>query len=381
MSPCFQGDPGPGFWAKEHGPYASQEECDADCSIKGACCDGESCTLKTKCECRRTPGAYFLGVGTTCDDEPCPCTPVETLCEQDWDSITWTADITDLVVQCTPHGIPPGLFPDNTFGRVIVSETQLNRSGLCLVANEYVGNGWTTRGCGVSAQGDDAAVLTLTACEQSDGSIRYDLFAFAASSADEKSGDSFNGFSFSKTLPSSTAACPDELVFTVADLSSGFFSAANGLIDITGGEIRLQMQACSLEAENGNCGWWCDNVGARSQTPDSYDVEVTLNGQTATFSLGRLFPAGYGISGVSNSLQLVRLLAVFFNDCTDDLGTYRIRFTGLFYDAANGNALASFVAITEPIAAGTCCPEGVELTLTAAGFGEGQTVGSLTLLC
>lgn len=73
MSPCFQGDPPPGFLIKESGPYASQEECDDDCSILGACCTPQGCIQTTRCNCRKEDGKNWLGVGISCTPDPCDC--------------------------------------------------------------------------------------------------------------------------------------------------------------------------------------------------------------------------------------------------------------------------------------------------------------------
>lgn len=379
MSPCFQGDPGRGFWPKDHGPYTSKEECDAECSILGACCDGESCTLKTKCECRDIPGAYFLGAGTDCNSDPCPCTPVATLCAQDWDAISWTADIVDVVLRCTPHKI-------TTRNNAMVSQDQINRSGICLKPSLSVEGSWVNRGCNANAFADEFPFLTLTACERSDGSVRYDLYWGATNviSSDANPDLFINGFLFSKTLPSSAGTCPDEIVFTADDLASNLWAADNGVIDITGGEIRLQIQSCTLAEPNGFCGWWCDSVGEPTQTPAEYDVEVTLPLGTATFTLYRQLDFvgaaadRYEFINVANSLQIIQFEARFINDCFDAAGTYRIYFYVQFY---TGTEFIICVGTSDPIAAGTCCPEGVSVPLIGAGFYEGQTLGSVNLLC
>lgn len=48
------------------GGYATEEDCLNRCN-EGACCVGYTCTVVKQCQCQ---GA-FLGVGTTCDSNPC----------------------------------------------------------------------------------------------------------------------------------------------------------------------------------------------------------------------------------------------------------------------------------------------------------------------
>jgi hypothetical protein len=82
MSPCFQADPGDGFTPGQNG-YQSQEECEANCSQTGACCDNGSCSQQKKCDCKAEDGKIFFGVGSECEDTPCPCEAISSDC--DWD--------------------------------------------------------------------------------------------------------------------------------------------------------------------------------------------------------------------------------------------------------------------------------------------------------
>jgi hypothetical protein len=92
MSPCFQADPGDGSIARQ-GIYQSQEECETDCSQEGACCSGESCEQTTRCQCKAEDGKVFIGAGTTCESNPCPCSI------PDIESIEVTIEATDYSAQ------------------------------------------------------------------------------------------------------------------------------------------------------------------------------------------------------------------------------------------------------------------------------------------
>lgn len=97
MSPCFQGDPGPGYYPKDHGPYPSESECDEDCSQLGACCTPTGCEQRTRCDCRPEDGNSFAGIEVPCEPDPCNCFECET-CTSDYDRITIT--LTGLPADC-----------------------------------------------------------------------------------------------------------------------------------------------------------------------------------------------------------------------------------------------------------------------------------------
>lgn len=51
------------------GPFTSEADCLNACK-EGACCEGETCSIKPQCQCQGT-GKTFKGVGTTCTPSPC----------------------------------------------------------------------------------------------------------------------------------------------------------------------------------------------------------------------------------------------------------------------------------------------------------------------
>jgi hypothetical protein len=97
VSPCFEGDPGPGYTPKDHGPYQSQEECEEDCSQLGACCTPTGCEQRTRCDCRQEDGNSFAGIGVSCEEQPCECLSCEN-CTADYSKVTLT--ITGLPADC-----------------------------------------------------------------------------------------------------------------------------------------------------------------------------------------------------------------------------------------------------------------------------------------
>lgn len=70
--PCFQRN-APGYAAVQAastGPFTTEADCLQACK-EGACCNGETCTVRPQCKCNAANGEVFQGVGTVCAPNPC----------------------------------------------------------------------------------------------------------------------------------------------------------------------------------------------------------------------------------------------------------------------------------------------------------------------
>lgn len=374
MSPCFQGDPGPGYFAKGTAPYQSEAECNADCSQLGACCDGESCTQKSYCDCRKIPGSYFLGAGTACDSNPCPCTPLNTVCGDAWTNTTWKVDIAGVVVSCIDH---------LEYKATLLTSDQVNQSGICMIPNAGFAGSWQNFGCPAHNFPDYAQTLTLHACVRPDGSARYDLGLVSVTS-DDKSGDAvFMAFNYTKTLSPPQATCPSEIVFTSSDVASNTFGTTNMLANLSNATFTVTRDSCSLSAATNNfCAWWCDNLGSRSQSLQEIDVRLTVRGVTSVYSLKRsLRPDSFDTQARTNVYQFIdapfMIFLRFLNFCSDGANKYRVTISSHQWIQ---NVFVVSGGTSAPINVGECCPQGVEIELNGIS-GLSGVVGTLEVLC
>jgi len=94
MSPCYRVPPGyPYYPDTGNVKYATEQECNNNCSELGACCRANACTQETRCQCEQNNSGSFQGLGVPCSAAPCPCVikPISSI------EVTITAE--DVVVQ------------------------------------------------------------------------------------------------------------------------------------------------------------------------------------------------------------------------------------------------------------------------------------------
>jgi hypothetical protein len=67
--PCYFFSIGESGFIPSSSGYATEADCLNACE-EGACCEGETCSIKPQCQCQGE-GQVFEGVGTVCSPNPC----------------------------------------------------------------------------------------------------------------------------------------------------------------------------------------------------------------------------------------------------------------------------------------------------------------------
>lgn len=261
MSPCFQGDPGPGYYPQDHAPYASQAACENGCSQLGACCSAEGCTQTNKCDCRLQDGKLWMGTGTPCFDNVCECA-----CD---DSASQLPATLTLTIQNMGDPVEAAYGPPDSYMCHAAPALTINGVPICFVRVDGTCD-YVAHGC-AGVDFSFGVLPRLRACVVNGYARFWTTYAPFIGPLQIRFQASLSS-AINKTLyaitPETNAAWTMWQIDGFRD-DTRFYASANAT-------VRIKSDGCTPPSDPQQCCWWCNPLNAGSETcPTSLDVTIS----------------------------------------------------------------------------------------------------------